>query len=111
VVDTAIELFSQLLPLQDLASTTRTVTLLLESIRSPKLERNLGRKAAVHVNAAVAIVLALRHASTSDFRHARETFGHSQVTSLLSTFLKVRSLWTTSPTRQLTQALGRFDRG
>ncbi|KAG6887575.1 hypothetical protein C0992_011744, partial [Termitomyces sp. T32_za158] len=51
VVDTAIELFAQLLPLQDLTSTTRVITQLLESVRSPKLEKNSGRKAAV-INAA-----------------------------------------------------------
>ncbi|KAG6906802.1 hypothetical protein DXG01_012050 [Tephrocybe rancida] len=87
VVDTAIELFAQLLPLQDLTSTTRIITQLLESVRSPKLERNSGRKAAVHINATVGLLLALRHATTSHFRQARETFGNSQITSLLSPFL------------------------
>ncbi|KAG6857124.1 hypothetical protein H0H87_009256 [Tephrocybe sp. NHM501043] len=87
VVDTAIELFAQLLPLQDLVSTTRIITQLLESVRSPKLERNSGRKAAVHINATVGLLLALRHATTSHFRQARETFGSSQITSLLSPFL------------------------
>ncbi|KAJ7675207.1 armadillo-type protein [Mycena rosella] len=89
VVDTAIELFAQLLPLQDLASTVKIVTLLLESIRSPKLEKNAGRKAAVSINAAVAVVLALRQAmTTTQSRRAKDTFGNSQVTSLLAPFLK-----------------------
>lgn len=89
VVDTAIDLFAQLLPLQDLNSTTRVITLLLESVRSQKLDKNAGRKAAVSINVSVALVLALRHATTVHFRHARETFGSAQVTSLLSAFLKV----------------------
>lgn len=89
-MDSAIDLFAQLLPLQDLGSTTRIVTLLLESVRSQKLEKNAGRKAAVSVNATIAVVLALRNATTQHFRHARETFGSSQVTTLLTTLLKVR---------------------
>ncbi|KAJ6577043.1 clathrin-coated vesicle protein [Mycena vulgaris] len=89
VVDTAIELFAQLLPLQDLTSTVKIVTLLLDSVRSPKLEKNAGRKAAVFINAAVALVLALRQAmATTQSRHAKDTFGSSQVTTLLSPFLK-----------------------
>ncbi|KAF7308406.1 Clathrin-coated vesicle protein [Mycena chlorophos] len=86
VVDTAIELFAQLLPLQDLATTTKIVTLLVDSVRSSKLEKNTGRKAAVSINGAVALVLALRQAMAT--RRARDTFGSSQVTSLLSSFLK-----------------------
>ncbi|KAJ7717234.1 hypothetical protein DFH07DRAFT_947473 [Mycena maculata] len=89
VVDTAIELFAQLLPLQDLTSTVKIFTLLLESVRSPKLEKNAGRKAAVFINAAVAVVLALRQAMTStQNRRAKDTFGSSQITNLLSPFLK-----------------------
>ncbi|KAJ7767277.1 clathrin-coated vesicle protein [Mycena metata] len=89
VVDTAIELFAQLLPLQDLTSTAKIITLLLESVRSPKLEKNGGRKAAVFINAAVAIVLALRQAmGTVQARKAKDTFGSTQVTTLLSPFLK-----------------------
>ncbi|GLB35175.1 putative clathrin-coated vesicle protein [Lyophyllum shimeji] len=88
VVDTAIELFAQLLPLQDLASTTKIITQLLESVKSPRLEKNSGRKAAVQINATIGLMLALRHATTSHFRQARETFGHSQISSLLSPFLQ-----------------------
>ncbi|CAK5273821.1 unnamed protein product [Mycena citricolor] len=87
VVDTSIELFAQLLPLQDLSSITKTLALLLDSLKSPKLEKNVARKAAVNVNVAVSIVLALRQAMLSN-RKAKDTFGSSQVTSLLSTFLK-----------------------
>lgn len=93
VVDTAIDLFAQLLPLQDLITTTRIITQLLDSVRSQKLEKNSGRKAAVSINGVVALVLALRHATTSHFRQARETFGSSQISSLLSPFLKVWSAW------------------
>ncbi|KAJ3781084.1 clathrin-coated vesicle protein [Lentinula aff. detonsa] len=88
VVDSAINLFADLLPLQDLPSITRTITQLVESVRSSKLDKNVGRKAAVHVNAAIALVLTLRSATTSHYRESRDTFGSSQVTSLLSSFLK-----------------------
>ncbi|KAJ7193893.1 armadillo-type protein [Mycena pura] len=88
VVDTSIELFAQLLPLQDLTSTVKIVTLLLESVRSPKLEKNAGRKAAAFINAAVALVVVLRQATATQARRAKDTFGSSQVTTLLSPFLK-----------------------
>jgi HEAT repeat-containing protein 5 len=89
VVDAAIELFSLLLPIQDLASTSRTVTQLVEAVRSPKLERNSGRKSAVLINAIYAMLLALRNATQSNSRHARETLGSSQVATALAEFLKV----------------------
>lgn len=90
VVDAAIDLFSALLPLQDTTSTTKVVSELIEYTRSPKLERNSGRKAAVLVNVAVAITLSLRAASTSHARHCRDTLGSHQISSILSSFLKVR---------------------
>lgn len=93
VVDTSIELFAQLLPLQDLTSTVKILTLLLESVRSPKLEKNTGRKAAAFINAAVALVLVIREAMATQARRAKDTFGSSQVTTLLSPFLKVPILF------------------
>jgi hypothetical protein len=55
------------------------ITQLLESVRSPKLEKNDGRKSAVFVNATI----------VSHFRQARDTFGNAQVTSSHSPFLMV----------------------
>lgn len=91
MVETAIELFSKLLPLQDLQSAQKILAGLLENAYSPKLEKNAGRKAAVWVNASVAIVLALREAtsSPSGFKHAKETFGNPTLTSMVSPFLMV----------------------
>ncbi|KAK0239818.1 clathrin-coated vesicle protein [Armillaria nabsnona] len=88
IVDAAIDLFARLLPLQDTASTGRTIMQLLEAIRSPRLEKNSGCKAAVTINAAIALALILRNATTSHYRQARDTFGSNQVTNLLSLFLK-----------------------
>ncbi|EGN94850.1 hypothetical protein SERLA73DRAFT_171234 [Serpula lacrymans var. lacrymans S7.3] len=88
VVDSAIELFAQLLPVQDLASTTRTVSQLVETVRSSKLEKNAGRRTAMFVNSVIAIVQSLRHAMTSHYRQARETFGSSQITSVIAPFMK-----------------------
>ncbi|KAF9269100.1 clathrin-coated vesicle protein [Marasmius fiardii PR-910] len=87
VVDAAIELFAQLLPLQDLTSNSRTLMHLVESVRSPKFDKNVGRKAAALINASTALVLTLRNACNAQ-PQVRETFGSSQVTSLLSPFLK-----------------------
>ncbi|KAF8904140.1 clathrin-coated vesicle protein [Gymnopilus junonius] len=69
------------------ATSVKIIAQVLESVRSPKLEKNAGRKAAVFVNASVALVLTLRQATTSHFRQAKDTFGSVQITSLLSPFL------------------------
>ncbi|KAG2366768.1 armadillo-type protein [Suillus spraguei] len=88
VCDAAIELFSQLLPAQDLSTTLRTISHLIESNRSPKLDKNAGRRAAVMLNSVVAIVRALRVSMISHHRQSKDTLGHSQVTSALGAFLK-----------------------
>ncbi|KAI8972549.1 ARM repeat-containing protein [Trametes punicea] len=84
-VDASIQLFSQLLPLQDVTQTTRVVTQVLNSVGSPKLDKNTGRKAAALVNTTFAIVLALRQGTSAG---ARQVLGNSQVATLLATFLK-----------------------
>lgn len=86
-VDDAIQLFAQLLPLQDLASMTKTVAQLMDATGSAKAEKNTGRKAAVLVNSAVALVLALRQASTHN-RQIAETIGHPAVSAPLADLLK-----------------------
>lgn len=90
VTDAAIELFAALLPIQDSQSSARVIAQVIDSVRSSKLERNMGRKAAVFVNATIAVLLALRTATTSHFRHAKDTLGNVQVTTVLAEFLKVR---------------------
>ena len=90
MTDAAIELFAALLPIQDSQSSARVIAQVIESAKSPKLERNTGRKAAVFVNATIALLLALRSATTLHFRHARDTLGNTQVTTALADFLKVR---------------------
>lgn len=86
-VDEAIQLFAQLLPLQDSASMLRTVAQLVEATGSAKVEKNTGRKAAVLVNSAIALVLALRQASTHN-KQIAETIGHPQVSAPLADLLK-----------------------
>ncbi|KAL4065423.1 armadillo-type protein [Scleroderma yunnanense] len=89
VVNAAIDLFARLLPAQDLTTTTRTVSQLTELVRSPRLDKNAGRKAAVLINATLAIVRSLRYATATHYRQARETLGHAQVTTVLAALLKV----------------------
>lgn len=95
VVDTAIDLFAKLLPLQTLASTQKILSALLENVYSPKLEKNAGRKAAVWVNANIALVLTLRESTGghAGYKQAKETFGSSTVTNLISPFLTVSGAW------------------
>jgi HEAT repeat-containing protein 5 len=88
-VDAALALFAHFLPLQDSSSAARLITLMIDSVKSPKYEKNIGRKAAVQVNAAIAILLAIRQAMTSPSRQVREVFGSIAVTTQLSSFLKV----------------------
>jgi HEAT repeat-containing protein 5 len=104
VVDAAINLFAQLLPLQDLASLSSTISHLLESVRSVKTDKNAGRKAAITINAAVAILLALRSATAQYFRQSKETFGKSAITTLLTPFFQVHHLCY-NPSRLLTYSL------
>ncbi|KAF8584408.1 ARM repeat-containing protein [Ramaria rubella] len=92
VTDAAIELFATLLPIQDNQSSMRAIAQVIDFVRSPKLERNTGRKAAVLVNATVALLLALRSATASHFRHAKDTLGNPQVTAALADFFKVAIL-------------------
>ena len=89
VVDAAIELFAALLPLQDVTSCKAVVRDVIESTRSPKLEKNAGRKAAVVVNSTIALTLTLRVAASSSSRQTRDSFGSTQIGDLLSSFLKV----------------------
>jgi hypothetical protein len=89
-VDAALALFARLLPLQDSNSAARLITLMIDSVKSPRYEKNVGRKAAVQVNAAIAILLAMRQAMASPSKHVREVFGSTAVTTQLSSFLKVR---------------------
>lgn len=88
-MDASIELFARLLPTQDLTTVTRTITQLVELVKSLKLDKNSGRKAAVLINSVVAIARALRCAMESHSRQAKETLGHSQVTTPLASLLKV----------------------
>ncbi|KAG9047376.1 hypothetical protein FS837_002429 [Tulasnella sp. UAMH 9824] len=86
VVDAAIILFSMLLPAQDATSAARTINQIAQSIKSPKLERNLGRKAAIQINATSALLFTLRHAAQS--RQARDVLGGGQVAEALVGVLK-----------------------
>jgi hypothetical protein len=79
VVDTAIELFARHLPLQGLTATIKIITQLLESVRSPKLEKNAGRKSTVFINATIALVLALGNATVSYFRNVISSWLHQTV--------------------------------
>jgi len=92
VTDTAIELFAALLPLQDSQSLSKVISQLVESVRSPRLERNTGRKSAVLVNATIALVLSLRNAATGYARQAKDSFGSGQIPATLADFLKVSCL-------------------
>lgn len=50
----------------------------------------MSTKSAVFINATVALVLALRNATTLDFRQTMDTFGNGRVTSLVPPFLLMR---------------------
>ncbi|KAG8714844.1 hypothetical protein FRC11_006860 [Ceratobasidium sp. 423] len=79
IVDAAITLFASLLPTQEHSSVYSNVQFLIESCRSPKLDRNAGRKAAVLVNTAVALTRTLRIATETGGRKARDNIGNPTV--------------------------------
>ena len=89
-MDSAIRLFSELFVLQDPPTAVRILTQIIESVRSTKLEKNAGRKAAVVINVAVAVALSLRCVTANSSRRVKDIFGDEQVVPLLSSFLKVR---------------------
>lgn len=62
---------------------------MIDAVTSPKLEKSAGRKASVTINATVATLLFLRHASGNHSRQMREAFADAQIVSSLSTFLQV----------------------
>ncbi|KAF8333580.1 ARM repeat-containing protein [Cantharellus anzutake] len=92
VVDASIELFSLLLPNQTAEAAARIIHQVIDAIRSPKLDRNSGRKAAVRLNTTFAILCALRRAMRSSMRQAREVFGSPNVSSMILDFLKTAIL-------------------
>ncbi|EPQ31133.1 uncharacterized protein PFL1_01322 [Pseudozyma flocculosa PF-1] len=62
VVDAAIELFAALLPFQEREVQASALETLLAHSRSSRLERNPGRKQAIHMNAIVAVLGSLQAA-------------------------------------------------
>ena len=90
VVDSSIKLFAQLIPVQDGSSAFNTFNQLASEIKSPKFERNIGRKTAVHINAVTAIALALRAVMDNSQRGPRDTLGQPNITTAISNCLKVR---------------------
>ncbi|KIJ41885.1 hypothetical protein M422DRAFT_60390 [Sphaerobolus stellatus SS14] len=109
VTNAAIELFAALLPIQDTQSLSKAISQLVESTKSPKLERNTGRKAAVLINATIALLLALRTATTGNVRQAKEAFGAGQVPAILADFLRIAILDSDRMLRSSgSEALGRL---
>ncbi|KAG8932860.1 hypothetical protein FRC02_000421 [Tulasnella sp. 418] len=86
VVDAAIELFSLLLPLQDAPTVARNIAQLTQHIRSPKLDRNIGRKSAATYNSTMALMLMLKNGVQT--RLSKDVISSSQVTNALTEILK-----------------------
>ncbi|TFK48336.1 clathrin-coated vesicle protein [Heliocybe sulcata] len=110
VVDAAIELFAHLLPLQDLSSSIKVLNQCIENVKSNKLERNAGRRAAMLINVVIALTLALRRVTgQSGQRLAREVWANTQVSGLLSPFLKDALVESDPVLREATsEAVGRL---
>jgi HEAT repeat-containing protein 5 len=89
VVDSSIKLFAQLLPAQDGSSALSTVNQLVTEMKSPKFDKNVGRRAAVHINSVTAIVMTLHSVMDGSHKSARETLSRSNITSAISGVLKV----------------------
>ncbi|GJJ09041.1 hypothetical protein Clacol_003263 [Clathrus columnatus] len=88
VTDAAIGLFSFLLAEQDVHNISKVITQLIDFVRSPKLDKNPGRKAAVLVNTAVALLLALRQVISIGSRNTKDAFASAQISDSLADFLK-----------------------
>jgi HEAT repeat-containing protein 5 len=90
VVDAAIKLFASLLPVQDGSTASKTVSQIIQSARSQKLDRNIGRKTAVFINSVVALLHALEIAMIPQSKQPRDLFSNSSFCVTLADFLKVR---------------------
>ncbi|KAG9005771.1 hypothetical protein FRB90_010205, partial [Tulasnella sp. 427] len=73
-------------PPADATSAAKTINQIAQHIRSPRLDRNLGRKAAIQINATAALLFTLRLAAQS--RPARDVLGGGQVAEAVVGILK-----------------------
>jgi hypothetical protein len=90
VIDAAIDLFAAIFPSQDPDSQARLLAQINSHARSPKLERNLGRKMAVLANSVEAIRRSLRVVMGSGgSRKARDSIGAAQVANPMKELLQV----------------------
>lgn len=92
VVDAAVEVFSWLLPSQSPECYTRILEQLATFTRSPKVERNPGRRMAILVNASVALVGVLRFSMASASKHAGDKIALPQVSKHMREIAKVKNL-------------------
>lgn len=92
VVDSSIELFSQLFPVQDSSSILSMLSQMTEFGKSSKLEKNTGRKSAIAVNSTVAILRMLKVVGHSTSRQARSNIENPSVIAAIAVLLKVLHL-------------------
>lgn len=89
VIDASLLLFQELLPKQPVNALMQAVTLMNNHLRSPKMERNAGRRQAALYNVILALQRALENAWQNNSRQARESIGHGSVTGLIKRLLQV----------------------
>lgn len=88
VVDAAIDLFSLAFPALDQDGQSRALADISTFVRSPKLEKNPGRKAAIFVNSVEALRRSLRKAMSGG-RLMREAVGSAKVSASMKDLLQV----------------------
>jgi hypothetical protein len=89
VVDASIHLYGMLFTYQGSTACSSSLQQQLDFVRSSKPEKNNGRRLAVTYNNAVALTIALREATLSGRRVAKETCGDPAIVTALSPLLLV----------------------
>lgn len=79
VVDAALSLFEGLLAYQNVDTLMQATTLMINHLRSPKLEKNPGRKQAILYNIVMALQCALAHAEKHADRRTRQNIAKPEV--------------------------------
>lgn len=89
VVDSALDLFQKLLAFQSVDTLMQATTLMTNHLRSPKMEKNPGRRQAVTYNVVEALRCSLAVGERSAGRKAKDNISNAGVLSNIRTLLQV----------------------
>lgn len=99
VIDAALLLFQEIFAIQNVDTLMQATTLMTNHLRSPKIERNPGRKQAVLYNIVEALRCGLAHGEGLGARKSKDSVANSGVLANIRSLLQVSSI--TAPLRDV----------